>query len=1566
MKRLLLGVLVAVLVSGAVIGTGAVDGVFEDADDVEIADDEVVLQPADSPEGDVYAELDDSGDLRVDIDNVNDLATTRVNNVFTATYNGEEEARVHFEDVGDDVTIYDMETGDPVESEANASILTPENDARTFGVDIEADENAEAVEISDITVIARAVNPQFEIVDIEVPPEQAAAGDRVPVAVTVENDGSAFQRPVRLTVSDRGTVATQTVSLVENETRTVEFEYRTRETDATLDEIGFGADVVDDEVAPDADGAPALAVTPPAVEVGVALTDVSDESPTAGSTVTVSAELENTGADGTDQIDLLANGEVVDTRTVDLNAGTEDAVNLTYVPTVGDAASDDPIELRLRSATDESDIKTVDVAEAVEFNIDDVAVTPTNPVAGTDDLTVAVSVENDGGEDGTARTWITLDGERVGFLTEDVAARTTETATFTVDLDERDASEREIQAFTADDASDAQTVTVLAPADLSLADTDPISAPAEVSEDDPIDVDVDVKNDGGVEGTTNVTLAADGETVADEAVTVAGDVTETVTLTADEAFDPGDVTLTAAVEGADGQASATTTVLAPADLDVTVDSATDPVLTDETLTVTGEVSNDGDKEGTTEVAFEVDGAEQATEEVTVSGGDTEPVTFEYDLAEAEASPGSLDLTLAGDETTATRTVQVREAPDDPFFRVEDPSFAPSDELVRFDDETLTVDATVTNVGDESDEQTVALQVGGETVNETDPISLEGDGSKDVSFDVDATEIATGDRAFAVVTDDDDQETTIPVRDPEPAAFEIADLDVSDGDALADGDTVTVTVQNTGELAGTVNASAVYGTDAGEPFNGEVTATETIDGGATEAVSLSVDLSDDISRAGGFDGTLTVALDEDVTRETPVTLEFGPLPAAVDAAGENAIVLVGSDAAVGETVTVDTRNLTITGVGNPTLTPSVTDTAVDVTANETTIEGITFSSEDADGATAVEVGDDATGTELLEMAFVGTSDTAWDRAVDDAGTDTTLRYTTIRGVEYGVYATGEDLSVIDSEIRESENATELVDGASNATIRNTNLIANTRGVFATAGSHVLAESNLERNDAAIQTIGTEAEVFINAPENWWGSAAGPVVFEEVAGIDKAEADILSNVEFPDRQTVPYRTAEFALPDDALADAEGPVDETLTVDVVVTNDGGVAGSSNRQDVELAVDGSVVDSASVELAEGASSTVTLAYEPTETRDISAEVLTNDDSVAGTLKITDPPAPPSSGGGGDEDDDRDESDDSDDSDETPDDSDTDGPETDPTEPLDLEPVTTETVSPSLNESAEQRVATFDTVDNVERIDFETTTAVGTVTAADIDPEVVEVNPPGATTTVQEIAVPNQSTNVSATLALRVPTERLNALDAAPADLTAFRLNGSNWESLETTVVGEEDNAVVLEAETPGFSVFAVSATGAPEAIATATPADVNAGETVTLDGTNSTAAYGDVVAYNWTVNGETLSGASITTTFDEPGEYTAELTVTTGAGETDTTTETVTVETTSDGAAGGDGTAGDDTAGDGDDTAGSDGTAGDDTAGDDEPTEEPAGIDVPLIVVLVALALLAAGTVLWLRRSE
>ena len=50
----------------------------------------------------------------------------------------------------------------------------------------------------------------------------------------------------------------------------------------------------------------------------------------------------------------------------------------------------------------------------------------------------------------------------------------------------------------------------------------------------------------------------------------------------------------------------------------------------------------------------------------------------------------------------------------------------------------------------------------------------------------------------------------------------------------------------------------------------------------------------------------------------------------------------------------------------------------------------------------------------------------------------------------------------------------------------------------------------------------------------------------------------------------------------------------------------------------------------------------------------------------------------------------------------------------------------------------------------------------------------------------------------------------------------------------------------------------------------DVNAGETVTLDGTNSTAAYGDGVAYDWTVNGETLTGETVSTAFDEPGEYT------------------------------------------------------------------------------------------------
>ncbi|TKX77076.1 PGF-pre-PGF domain-containing protein, partial [Halorubrum sp. SD626R] len=245
--------------------------------------------------------------------------------------------------------------------------------------------------------------------------------------------------------------------------------------------------------------------------------------------------------------------------------------------------------------------------------------------------------------------------------------------------------------------------------------------------------------------------------------------------------------------------------------------------------------------------------------------------------------------------------------------------------------------------------------------------------------------------------------------------------------------------------------------------------------------------------------------------------------------------------------------------------------------------------------------------------------------------------------------------------------------------------------------------------------------------------------------------------------------------------------------------------------------------------------------------------------------------------------------------------------------------------------------------IAFDSTDQVGEVAVSDVDPASADVNPPGAAVTVQEISVPDDATDRSATIEFGVSADRLDAIGAEPSELTAVRLNEGEWETLDTTVAAETADGVTLEAETPGFSVFAVNAVSEPEAAAAVDPGTVSAGDEVTLDGSGSTDEYGEIVAYDWSVAGESLSGETATATIDETGEYAVELTVTNDAGETDTATADLVVESGTD-------------AGDGTDGGTDDG----------EPTEEPAGLGLPAIGGLIALVVVAAAAVAVRRRRR
>ena len=81
------------------------------------------------------------------------------------------------------------------------------------------------------------------------------------------------------------------------------------------------------------------------------------------------------------------------------------------------------------------------------------------------------------------------------------------------------------------------------------------------------------------------------------------------------------------------------------------------------------------------------------------------------------------------------------------------------------------------------------------------------------------------------------------------------------------------------------------------------------------------------------------------------------------------------------------------------------------------------------------------------------------------------------------------------------------------------------------------------------------------------------------------------------------------------------------------------------------------------------------------------------------------------------------------------------------------------------------------------------------------------------------------------------------------------------------------------------------PTAEIAVSPSSPATGESVTFDASGSSDPDGSITSYEWSINGETEFGESVTRSFSDDGEYTVELTVTDDDGETDTTTQRVNV---------------------------------------------------------------------------
>lgn len=224
-------------------------------------------------------------------------------------------------------------------------------------------------------------------------------------------------------------------------------------------------------------------------------------------------------------------------------------------------------------------------------------------------------------------------------------------------------------------------------------------------------------------------------------------------------------------------------------------------------------------------------------------------------------------------------------------------------------QSYTVDATISNDGDASGTQTVSYELlaeGGVTpeVEKSSDVTIDAGSSQTVSFELTAEEtnaLETGAFEHVLGTDDDEETVGVEVTDAQEANFQ---LDLADGPTQVtqnESYSATVNVSNNGGASGTQTVD--YALENDSTGDAAVTASQdvTVDAGATEQITFDVAASDTQSIAAG-EYTHVVSTDgaDDATLGVTITVEedAGDVPEgfpgnasqfnAIDADGDGAL------------------------------------------------------------------------------------------------------------------------------------------------------------------------------------------------------------------------------------------------------------------------------------------------------------------------------------------------------------------------------------------------------------------------------------------------------------------------------------------------------------------------------------------------------------------------------------------------------------------------------------------------------------------------------------------------------
>jgi hypothetical protein len=571
-------------------------------------------------------------------------------------------------------------------------------------------------------------------------------------------------------------------------------------------------------------GAPTIAGTAVANQSALQVNSVSisDDTLEDGGSTEITAEVENTGVfSDTFEVRLEVDGSTVQTTNVFISGySTTEVTFQESFSTPGEYS----ISVNGVSGG------TVTVGEPASFDVTDASLSDSEITPGESVETTA-SVENTGDLEGTFDAELEIDGQAVE--SQSVTLGGGESTTVTFDRTFSDAGSYDVSVS----GETAGTVTVLEPASFEV--TDASLSDSEIVEGDTVETTASVENTGDLEGSYDVELEVDGQTVDSQSVTLDGG--ESTTVAFDRTFsDAGSYDVSVS-----GESAGSLEVLTPPDIEATtLETSPNPALEGETVDIQVTLENDGGATGEFDAQLQVDGSTEATKTATVEGKSSTQVSFERSFGEA----GEYSVQVSGSETV---TVTVEEPAS---FSVTDLSVS-SDEILAGD--SVGVTATVANSGDREGTFEADLEIDGQTVS-SKSVTVDGDQSKEVSF---TRTIEEPGSASIQVADSNTETVTV----DRPATFDVTDISLSDSVILeGDSTTVTGTVTNVGDRSGDYDVELIA--------EGRILQSESVELDPGESATVSFE--ERFTSPGQYDISLSGTLDGvDLQVDQPATFQI---------------------------------------------------------------------------------------------------------------------------------------------------------------------------------------------------------------------------------------------------------------------------------------------------------------------------------------------------------------------------------------------------------------------------------------------------------------------------------------------------------------------------------------------------------------------------------------------------------------------------------------------------------------------------------------------------------------------